>query len=165
MLAHCENYFLSNSLILVRNRGQNSIAFADKHIWGFTRILLCCTHEASKTLQRLVIFLFMSRCHWRRVIAHVGSTTRHYGCQVPRPSICTATEMLRTNGQQAPNLLLRMRGQDETSEIAHSRHQRANSSGSDLCAKKFPLMRDMGSAWEVLSLNQHCVSNFIYVCR
>lgn len=64
-----------------------------------------------------------------------------------------------TNRQQAPNLLQRTRGQDETREMACSRHQRANSSGCDLCAKKFPLRRDMGSALEVLGLKQHCPSN------
>lgn len=66
-----------------------------------------------------------------------------------------------TNRQQAPNLLQRMRGQDETREMACSRHQRANSSGCDLCAKKFPLRRDMGSALEELGLKQHFASNSV----
>lgn len=46
------------------------------------------------------------------------------------------------NRQQAPNLLLGLRGQDETREMACSRHQRANSSESSLGAKKFPLRSD-----------------------
>lgn len=47
------------------------------------------------------------------------------------------------NRQQAPNLLLGLRGQDETGEMACSRHRRANSSGSVSCAKKFLLRSDV----------------------
>lgn len=60
-----------------------------------------------------------------------------------------------TNRKQAPNLLLRLKGQDETREMACSRHRGANSSGCDSCAKKFPVRKDVGSALETLGLNQH----------
>lgn len=46
------------------------------------------------------------------------------------------------NRQQAPNLLLGLRGQDESAEMACSRHRRANSSGSVCSARKFPLRSD-----------------------
>ena len=62
------------------------------------------------------------------------------------------------NRKQAPNLLLGLRGQDETREMACRRHQRANSSGSDESAKKF-LLRSDGKCLEVLGIKQQCASN------
>lgn len=46
------------------------------------------------------------------------------------------------NRQHAPNLLLGLRGQDETRKMAGSRKQRENSSGHVSRAKKFPLRSD-----------------------
>lgn len=63
------------------------------------------------------------------------------------------------NRQQAPNLLLGLRGQDETKEMARSRHRRADSSGSGSCAKKFFFSGVMGSALEVLRMKQQYASN------
>lgn len=67
------------------------------------------------------------------------------------------------NGQQAPNLLLGLRGQDETREMACSRHQRANSSGSHSCARKF-LLRSDGKCFRSIRDKAAICIQFIYAC-
>lgn len=124
---------------------------------GLTSLCVSLIGHAS---QRLVISPLMSRCQWRRVIPR-ESTARCHGCQVPELFHLHSNTDAWMNGQQAPNLLLGLRGQDETRKMAHSWNQRANSSGPVWFAKKFPLKSD-GKCFRSIRIKQlHASKSFI----
>lgn len=128
---------------------------------GLTSLCVSLIGHAS---QRLVISPLMSRCQWRRVIPR-ESTARCHGCQVPELFHLHSNTDARMNGEQAPNLLSGLRGQDETRKMARSWNQRANSSGPFWFAKKFPLKSD-GKCFRSIRIKQLRASkSFIAVAQ
>lgn len=127
-------------------------------------LMSLCVSLIGHASQRLVISPLMSRCQWRRVIPR-ESTARCHGCQVPELFHLHSNTDARMNGEQAPNLLSGLRGQDETRKMARSWNQRANSSGPFWFAKKFPLKSD-GKCFRSIRIKQlHASKSFIAVAQ